>query len=302
MSHHFIVRSRTHLVSLHVPCNLIARVPLPLSKYSKALYLFTFSDLKTTLLPTTVFAYLSAQDPTVGRILCAVLWTWLHILQFCVSNQSMNPGEDALNKPWRPIPSGIVSVLNARILRWILLPLCLSLSISLGALWHSISLAIGFIVYNELHLDTHWLVRNACNAWGYASFNAGASAIAGQSTMTSRTLISSAVNALIIFSTIHVQDFRDEVGDKLMGRRTIPMVWPEGSRVWILVMLTAWSVGLSWACELAIPFSVPFCCLSLYVGLRFFRKRTADADRRSYHYYNIWLAAAQVAHIQALYQ
>jgi 4-hydroxybenzoate polyprenyltransferase len=114
-------------------------------------------------------------------MLCAVLWTWLHLLQFCVSNQSQNPGEDVLNKPWRPIPSGIVSVLNARILRWILLPLCLSLSISMSleALLQSTSLAIGFIVYNELHLDSHWLMRNACNAWGYASFNAGASAIAG---------------------------------------------------------------------------------------------------------------------------
>ena len=210
-----------------------------------------------------------------------------------------------MNKPWRPIPSGIVSVANARILRWILLPLCLSLSISLEAHWQGISLAIAFIVHNELHLHSHWLMRNACNAWGYASFNAGASAIAGayypfhtvfandhtsalgQSTMTTRTLISFAVNALIIFSTIHAQDFRDEVGDKIMGRRTIPIVWPEGSRVWILSILTAWSVGLSWACDLAILFSVPFCCLSLFVGLRFFRKRTAGADRQSYLYYNV---------------
>jgi hypothetical protein len=45
--------------------------------------------------------------------------------------------------------------------------------------WQGISLAIAFIVYNELHLHSHWLTRNACNAWGYASFNAGASAIAG---------------------------------------------------------------------------------------------------------------------------
>ena len=233
---------------------------------------------------------------------------------------------------------------NARILRWILLPLCLYLSMSLEALWQGISLAISFIVYNELHLDSHWLMRNACNAWGYASFNAGASAIAGayylftpftpyslmtvrpalgQSTMTSRTLISFAVNALIIISTIHAQDFRDEVGDKLMGRRSIPIVWPEESRVSMLVLLPTWSVGLSWACDLAIPFSVPFCCLSLYTGLRFIQKRTADADRRSFLYYNvrfllmyvmleettklfpllqIWLVAAQVVHIQVLYQ
>ena len=114
-------------------------------------------------------------------MLCSLLWTWLHILQFNVANQSLNPGEDLLNKPWRPIPSGIVSVLNARILRWILLPLCLSLSMPMSpeVLWHSISLAISFIIYNELHLDLHWLMRNACNAWGYAHFYGGASAIAG---------------------------------------------------------------------------------------------------------------------------
>jgi 4-hydroxybenzoate polyprenyltransferase len=114
-------------------------------------------------------------------MLCAVLWTWLHLLHFCVANQSQNPEEDVSNKPWRPIPSGIVSVLNARILRWILFPLCLSVSISMSleAFGQSTSLAICFIVYNELHLDSHWLLRNACNAWGYASFNTGASAIAG---------------------------------------------------------------------------------------------------------------------------
>jgi hypothetical protein len=165
------------------------------SKCSRALYLFTRSDLKTIVLPVvclplipihphnnffqTVFAYLSASDITAERLLCAVLWTWLHLLQFCVSNQSLNPEEDAKNKPWRPIPSGIVSVVYARILRWILLYLCLSLSISLEAQWQGISLAIAFIAHNELHLHSHWLMRNACNAWGYASFNAGASAIAG---------------------------------------------------------------------------------------------------------------------------
>ena len=105
--------------------------------------------------------------------------------------------------------------------------------------------------------------------------------------MPTRALISFAINTLIILSTIHAQDFRDQVGDKLMGRRTIPIVWPEGSRVCILAMLITWSVGLSWACNLAIRFSIPFCCLSLFVGLRFFRQRTADADRRSYLYYNV---------------
>ena len=51
MSYRSIVRPRTHPVSLHLPCNLIVRVSLPLIKYMKALYLFTFSDLRTTVFP-----------------------------------------------------------------------------------------------------------------------------------------------------------------------------------------------------------------------------------------------------------
>jgi hypothetical protein len=51
MSHRFISHSFTHPVSLHVPCNLVTRVPFPLSNYPNALYLFTRSDLKTIVLP-----------------------------------------------------------------------------------------------------------------------------------------------------------------------------------------------------------------------------------------------------------
>ena len=126
----------------------------------------------------TVFAYLSAPNTSADHLLYAVIWTWLHLLQFTVSNQSLNPDEDALNKPWRPIPSGLISVGYARALRWILLPLCFFFSVCLGTHWQGISLALAFVAHNELHLHSHWMMRNVCNAWGYASFNAGASAIA----------------------------------------------------------------------------------------------------------------------------
>ena len=111
-------------------------------------------------------------------MLYAIFWTWVHLLQFCISNQSLDPEEDALNKPWRPISSGLASAPSARTLRWILLPLCFSLSVCLEVPWQGISLALGFIAHNELGLHSHWLMRNICNALGYAFFNAGASAIA----------------------------------------------------------------------------------------------------------------------------
>ena len=113
--------------------------------------------------------------------------------------------------------------------------------------------------------------------------------VLGQPTLTMRTMISFAINGLITLSTIFAQDFQDEVGDKLIRRRTIPILWPEGSRIGILVMLTGWSIGLSWACGLAYLFSVPFCAWAAFTGLRFFRKRTAGEDQRSFRYYLVRL-------------
>ena len=111
-------------------------------------------------------------------MLYAVFWTWLHLLQFCVSNQSMDPEEDALNKPWRPIPSGLISVVGAHRLRWILLPSCFSLSAYLEVHWQGIVLTSAFLAYNELHLHSYLIMCNVLNAFGYAYFNAGAFAIA----------------------------------------------------------------------------------------------------------------------------
>ena len=114
-------------------------------------------------------------------------------------------------------------------------------------------------------------------------------ALSGHTSISTRSEISFVINALIIVSTIYAQDFRDEIGDKRMGRRTIPILWPEGSRIGIFMALVTWSIGLSWACELGWLFAVPFCVLAMFVGLRFLWKRTAEADQRSYRYYNVQL-------------
>lgn len=133
-------------------------------------------------------------------MLYAAIWTWLHLLQFTVSNQSLDPEEDASNKPWRPIPSGLISVGCARALRWVLLPLCFLFSVCLEAHWQGISLALAFIAHNEMHLHSHWFMCNVCNAWGYASFNAGASSIAAGTPyitfMQSSTILNKGLHAL----------------------------------------------------------------------------------------------------------
>lgn len=99
---------------------------------------------------------------------------WLHLLQFCISNQTLNLAEDANNKPWRPIPSGRISFSAARRLRWMLVGVCIVYSATCNVLPMGLTLLAATIMYNEMHLSSHWFSRNALNAIGYASFSIGA--------------------------------------------------------------------------------------------------------------------------------
>ncbi|THH21270.1 hypothetical protein EW146_g250 [Bondarzewia mesenterica] len=256
--------------------------------FFRALLLFTKSDVKTIVFPVTVFAYLSAPSTSIDCLLAAIVWTWLGLLQFCVSNQTMNFEEDMSNKPWRPIPSQLIDVPTARMLRWILLPICLVLSIHDDVFWPGVGLSVAFLTHNELDLGSHWFLRSVCNSWGYAMFNAGAANIAlPDYVLDQHTVLSVACNALIILTTIHAQDFRDQEGDKLSGRRTLPILFPEASRISILVLIVGWTIALNIFFGFHLYFAVPYTALSMAIGLRFHRRRSMEDDRCSYMYYNV---------------
>jgi 4-hydroxybenzoate polyprenyltransferase len=109
----------------------------------------------------------------------AVGWIWVHLLQFNVSNQCGGVDEDTVNKPWRLIPAGLISLPAARQLRWNTSILCLAFSLVFGsaATWISIIFAIVTWIYNEAHLSAHWFGKSAFTTIGYVMFQAGATVI-----------------------------------------------------------------------------------------------------------------------------
>lgn len=56
--------------------------------------------------------------------------------------------------------------------------MCLALSTYENVLFEGLILTIVFLFHNEINLGSHWVLRNVCNAIGYAAFNAGAAAMA----------------------------------------------------------------------------------------------------------------------------
>ncbi|GJE96748.1 UbiA prenyltransferase family protein [Phanerochaete sordida] len=263
--------------------------------HANTIHLFTKSDIKTTIVPVTLFALVATPLCSFHRVPHIILWVWLHILQFDVSNQCFSTEEDKRNKADRPLAAGRISIRHATILRWALLPICLlvSLAYSPEVLYASAAMAVLTIIYNECQAHAaHWSVRNLLNAVGYATFETGATLVAGfDCTRLDRTaVLAICLSTGIMASTYHVQDFKDVEGDRLIGRRTLPIVAPRHARKTVIAGLVAWSLALARIWGLDTLTAAVLLLLGAAVGGRFLLYRTVRADQVSFYLYNVWLS------------
>ncbi|KAF7972025.1 hypothetical protein HWV62_19239 [Athelia sp. TMB] len=214
-----------------------------------------------------------------------------------VSNQASTGAEDAINRPWRPLPAKRITPRQMAALRWALPPLCVALSAAYG--WDVAAASAGLtattVVYDEWSLAGHWIGKNACNIAGYVTFELGASKIMGEtSTLDATAVHAICCSAFIIFTTIQSQDFSDVDGDASIGRVTFPIYAPEGSRLATLIAMCAWSVYMAVMFELGPLAGAAFCALGAYVGLRYYTLRGVEQDKASYRVYNLWLFAVHL--------
>ncbi|KZT00514.1 uncharacterized protein LAESUDRAFT_665990 [Laetiporus sulphureus 93-53] len=261
-------------------------------------FLFTKSDFKTTLIPVTVLAMAVSPTLEVTRVVHSIMWTWIHLLQFDVSNQSLNIQEDEINKPWRPLPAKRVSMRAARVVHWLLVPCCFTLSWSHGTdvLLASVALVFMSLLYNELHLHGRWLARNLLNAAGTAAFEVGATLVAagGIHRLDCTAFMSVCLSAAIIASTIHAQDFKDIRGDQLVNRITIPLLFPSVARWTMLPSLTIWTMVLIQVWRITWSIGIRLLIGAIALGYRFLAFKTIRNDQASYVWYNVWLSLAHI--------
>ncbi|KZV62338.1 hypothetical protein PENSPDRAFT_618041 [Peniophora sp. CONT] len=266
-------------------------------QHLKIIHLFVQADYKTVMLPVTLLSYFAAPHTTPLYFSRGVCWTFLQILYFCIANQVFDPEEDALNKPWRPIPAGRISVRGANILRAVILPVSTVYSWYCGTLPQCFAMTILGSAYNDFNLGAHWAPRHASVALMYGALNSGAAHAACNVCVDGLDTIDifrHTLNALLILTTIQAADFRDAEGDAARGRSTIPLRWPSFARPSMLAFLLFWSATV---CMLSGAHSVVRALLvlmGLATGWRFVYMTTPKQDRRSYLCYDLWLCVAQV--------
>ena len=280
-----------------------------LSYHLYTIWLFTRSDLKTVVFPQILFALfntLSGQvlstSTTSGmsgilfRVVLGVVWIWVNLLFEVIANQRISTSitEDAINKPWRPIPSKRLDSDQARQLLFVVVPCAFLVSWLLDVTTLSTSLMALTWLYNDLGgADEHYLVRNLLNAFGLLSFGTGATFILGgqsDNRLTSRGQQWFFMIGAIITTTVHVQDLPDMQGDIARNRKTVPLVWGERTaRFSAAGMILAWSLVCPIFWNARLPTCSLFGLLGLGLATWIVRSRGVTADKLAWKFWCLWM-------------
>ena len=235
-----------------------------------------------------------------------------------IVNQTTGVTEDSINKPYRPIPSGLITIHEAErrwTVVWILFPiLSYLLSGHEAAFWAILWQAeVGF-----------------CYVWPKPNNPVMRNMFTGVATF----IIISLVNAIVVHEhadrdlnvilraalgvwagiVIQIQEFHDVEGDRMAGKRTLPLVLGE-DRIWLMrqvtcgIFVVSHALFLGWGIALAQSSAWPIsiCAvgslqivLGVAVGVRVVWSESVEMDKKSYFYWLTLLFWMMVIYITLL--
>lgn len=272
-------------------------------------WLFIKSDISATLVPTflfTIAAWRSTSDSLydlVAALVSGLIYFWLYVLTFCLSNQLVGVDEDRINKPYRPLVVGLVSYRGA-LLRWFGLMLMFSaVGWWLDVLEWTLLWQIGSMLHNFAGWSRHWFGKHLLMGGGVVAGLIPAWEFAAPLTITATRWI--VVLACVVMLLVAIQDLRDTAGDRAIGRRTFPIVFGDwttrltlGVGFALLPVAVSWALmapaGLSWPmlmCNAALT------ALSLLISARVLLYRTCHADHYTYTLFTYWYCCAMASAI-----
>ncbi|KAK7975793.1 hypothetical protein PG989_014256 [Apiospora arundinis] len=280
-----------------------------LIKAMSLFWLFTVDDVATFVVPNVVFGLcgglskpIAAFEPSnaskvIFRLPQVVFFNWSNLLVFDLANQRLPESvrEDALNKPWRPIPRGLVTSVQARRAMLLGMPLIAGANYFLGVGVETALLFVLTWIYNDLQGgDENWVCRNIIIAAAFYLYNSGSVKVACSNT-SAITDVGAAWTIMVsgvILSTMHVQDLKDQQGDSARGRRSAPLVLGDALARWTLAIpICIWSYFCVrfWDVGLAAGFAVVL--LGVIVATRCVGYSGRQSDRRTWELWALWLAA-----------
>lgn len=156
---------------------------------------------------------------------------------FEIVNQTTSPDEDRTNKPYRPIPAGLITTEQAKarwLLAWTVGPAVIHLLSGWRPLWYAFQWELMIYLCYVWPRWSHWFMRNAFAALANYTLQRLLNSVLARSTESWGLpgLIDVTTTGWFM-CTSHVQEFHDVEGDRRSaGRKTLPMLLsPEHLRI-----------------------------------------------------------------------
>lgn len=269
-------------------------------------WLFIESDILTFVVPNTLFGLASAlagkqlldgpppdlADVLLQRAPRVLLFFLYNTFLFTLANQRSPEAvrEDQANKPWRPIPSGLITPDQTRGLLLCLAPAALGLNYHLGVWSQGLLVQVLSYYYNELQGGAG-VLREIILAVSYGLANRASLQLAAgpESAVGAQGDRWIFLVSMIILTTMHVQDLKDQVGDRRAGRKTLPLVVGDGvCRVLLTTFVPFWSVVTIRFWRLGLFYSVLYCLVPAVIAFRVLVKRQQQDDARTWRLWCCW--------------
>lgn len=223
------------------------------------LYRLICRDIPVSILSGSIFSisalkvnHLLNVYNLVGALCKVIVYFVLYIYNFCMMNQIVGIEEDKINKPDRPLASGLINLNQAKVrlcITMILFPTYAYLSGDLVILYSAIGWQIIMICYNYLGFDKHWFNKNivfittgtfvqltAAYEYGNLPLN-----------IKDRELpyLWILYISLAFGISLNLQDLRDVIGDQKLNRQTLPvLLGQEKSRKIIALIILCLPISL----------------------------------------------------------
>ncbi|KAF2841054.1 hypothetical protein M501DRAFT_930737 [Patellaria atrata CBS 101060] len=226
-----------------------------------------------------------------------ILFNWTNLLIFDLANQRNEDSakEDQLNKPWRPIPMGLMTTNQMRQLLLVSIPLVLAFNhyvLDVGV--ESALILILTWLYNDLRGgDENFVSRNAIIAAAFGVYNIGSMKVAASfgtsATITNEGYMWAYIVSGVIMCTMHVQDLQDQAGDRVRGRNSAPIILGDMASRWtVSLAIPPWIVACTSFWHLTWLNCIPATALGMYVAWRCLYLRNQKMDRRTWQLWCLW--------------
>lgn len=277
--------------------------------HGKTLWLFTASDIKSIVIPTMAFGLFSTLSGPVlgfedvnplylvGRSMILFWWAWMNLLLLCINNQrkAEDIQEDRVNKAWRPLPSDRLTISQAEKLLWGAVPVIGLITLCTGGFPQYVLLTALNFWYNDGGGAHNPIFRNLINACGFVLYASAAIDIVATAPLSTYTLTIFqwlAVIGGVVLTTIQIQDLRDQAGDSLRGRPTLPISIGDGNARWtVIVPILFWSTfpPFFWRLDVG-GYGLTVLTGAFTIGRLCFL-RTSEGDRTTFKIWSLWLVS-----------